>query len=421
MTRTVRERLCLGHRRILRYAAAGVSALLLSSVALAQQSPYYIGAGLTLGHDTNVRRAPKGSTSEEPDKFWNVFALLGLDQPIGRHRLFADATIRRYEFEDLTDLNHTAYAANAGIDWSAADKVSGTLRFGSQRSRSTATIGTTVVGGKANLETAQDLQARVQYGGTGLLTLEGELFHRSVDFTSALFDSLENRYDAVRAGLLYRAGGALTLGIGARVTDGTYPKVVVQGGALGSDDFKRRDVELSARWTPTGASVVSARLSSASQENKAVTSRDFDGVTGSVAWDWQPSGRTRLNTRLSRDTGLETTFLSLGSASTTSLGDASRLTTVLQVGATWEATGKIQVDAMARYADRSLVNTAPGGVTIDEDERATTLSLGATYKPTRATQVACQVSHEKRSTSGVQLTFPYSARVLFCSGQIVLR
>jgi hypothetical protein len=400
--------------------AAGFSALLVSSAALAQQSPYYVGAGLALGHDTNVRRAPKGSISEEPDKFWNVFALLGLDQPIGRHRLFADATIRRYEFEDLTDLNHTAYVANAGVDWSAADKLSGTFRLGAQSSRSTATIGTTVVGGKANLETAQEVLARVQYGGTGLLTLEGDVTHRSVDYSSALFNSLENRYDAVHAGMLYRVSGALSVGFGARVTDGTYPRVAVLGG-LGADDFNRRDIELTARWTPSGASVVNARLSSANQENKAVTSRDFNGVTGSVTWDWQPSGRTRLNTRLSRDTGLETTFLSLGSASTTSLGDASRLTTTLQVGAIWEATGKIQVDAMARFADRSLVNTVPGGATIDEDDRATMLSLGATYKPTRATQLTCQVSHEKRSTSGLLLTFPYSARVLFCSGQIVLR
>jgi opacity protein-like surface antigen len=400
--------------------AAALALAFLGSEALAQSSPYYVGAGLTLGQDTNVRRARKGS--EVPDKFWNYYGLAGLDQPVGRQRLYADLQVRRFQFEDLTQLNHTAYGANVGLDWAAAERVSGNLRYGSQRNRSTVTLAG-ATGDDVNLETVQEFFARAQYGGQSVLTLEADYTHRKAEFSSRPFFVLNNNSDAVRVGLQYRVSGATTVGFGVRQTDGSYPQAFTPDGGITyqSDDFKRRDIELTSRWTPSGASVINARISKSKQENAAILSRDFDGVAGSIGWDWQPSGRLRLNTRVIRDTGLETTFSSFNGTRAVGV-DASRLATTFSVGGTYDVTGKITADATLRYVDRGLANTAGNGVTlVDENESFTQLALGATYKPTRNSQINCQLSHEKRSTSGTLLTYPYSARVALCSAQLLLR
>lgn len=399
--------------------ALAAAVLAASAGAFAQQSPFYVGAGLSVGRDSNVFRAPDGSAVRQGDNFSSAFALVGIDQPFGRQRFFADAKVTRTQYEDITSLNNTGHAANIGLDWAAIDKLSGTLRYGNVRTRSQQNLDATVIT-QRNLETAQEFLARAQYGGESVLAIEAELLHRSLDYSALAFSSQENSYDSVRAGVLYRLSGALRLGAGVRATKGEYPNAVVAGpGVFTADEFDRNDIDLTAQWVPTGASTINARLSFGKQENSAVATRDFSGATGSVAWDWQPTGKLRLNTRLSRDTGLETTFIGLTGSSRAAVADASRLSTTFQLGAVWEATAKIQLNADARYVRRSLVNT--GGVTINESDRTSVLGIGATYKPTRTIELGCQASREQRDTSGTLLTYPYTADLAQCFAQIVLR
>lgn len=395
------------------------AAMCLATGALAQQSPFYFGAGLSAGRDSNVFRAPDNSPQVQRDTLTSVFALAGIDKPFGRQRFFADTTVRRTEFRNLDSLSHTGYGLNAGVDWSALDRLSGTLRYSMGRARSQDNLDATVVT-QRNLETVREFLARAQYGGESILTLEGEYVHRSIDYSAAAFTTQENSSDSVRAGLLYRLSGALRLGAGLRYTEGKYPRgVLVAPGQFAEDQYDRRDIDLTARWVPTGASVLNARVSFGKQENDAQTNRDFSGTTGSVRWEWQPTGKLRFDTRFSRDTGLETTFLSFAAGNGAAVGDTSRLTTALQFGAIWEITSKIEFDFDARYARRSLVNT--GGITIDESDRTRVLGIGAAYKPTRTTELSCRVSREQRDTSGTVLTYAYSANVAQCAAQIVLR
>ncbi|MBN9203449.1 hypothetical protein [Methylibium petroleiphilum] len=402
-----------------RTALVASLALGLASGAFAERSPLYFGAGLSAGHDSNVFRAPEGSPQDQSDSYTSAFVLAGIDKPFGRQRFFADATVRRTEFRDLDALSNTGYDLNAGVDWSALDRLSGTLRYGMARARSQQNLDAAVVT-ERNLETAREFLARAQYGGEAILAIETEYVHRSIDYSASAFTAQENSSDSVRAGLLYRVSGALRLGAGVRYTEGKYPQgVQVSPGVFDEDKYKRRDLDLTARWSPTGASTLNARVSFGKQENDAQTSRDFSGTTGSIRWEWQPTGKLRFDTRLSRDTGFESSFLSFGTNNGQAVGDTSRLTTALQIGAIWDITSKIALDADGRYARRSLVNT--GGINVDESDRTHLFGLGITYKPTRIAELSCKVSREERNTSGTILTYPYSATVAMCGAQIVLR
>jgi hypothetical protein len=372
--------------------------------AHAQANPYYIGAGIGYGYDSNVKRT---SDDEQSDNFTSVHLLAGIDQPIGRQRFYADTTIRRTEYQDLSEESFTSVNAKVGLDWSALDRWTGNLRYINNRYPASETIsdGESV----RPTENVQEFYARAQYGLVSLLSLEGDYAHRTLDYNSAALASSEVKQDSVKFGVIYRPSGALRLGAGIRHTKGEYknadPKI----------DFDRNEVEFTALWDVTGASSLDARLGIGKQEySAAAAERDYDGATGHIRWNWRPTGKIRVVSLLSHDTGINSAFQTLGDG-TVAIGDSTKAT-VARVEATWDATAKIRVGVNGSYARRTL-NSG------DREERDATraIALVASYDITRNAQLSCQLGREERKTPHTQLTHRYEADFGSCSAQFVLR
>jgi hypothetical protein len=195
-------------------------------------------------------------------------------------------------------------------------------------------------------------------------------------------------------------------------------------GSFVADDYDRNDFDLTASWEATGASRINARVSYSDESHDNVSIRDFTGVTGAIAWDWRPTGKLRFATELTRDSGQELNPLTSVGGTISAVGDTSRLADQLQVQAFYDATAKIQLNALARYTHRSLVNTLSlgGGGTISSagNDNTTTLSLGARFNPTRTIQIGCSIGTESRNADSV-VSYDYSADYASCFAQILLR
>lgn len=378
-------------------------------------SPYYIGASQAFSHDSNVFRARKGTT-ETSDTISTTSLLAGIDQPFGRQRLTADAAVRYNKYQDTDRLDNTSYRLGAGLDWETINRLSGTVslvaaqnlaRYGAENAPQTT---------ERNLERARQFGATVQYGGQSVLAIYGLFDHRAVDYSLALFDTLDYERNQIGAGVRYRVSGALTLGAEARTAKGEYPNAL--GGA--GDEFDRHDLAATALWVPTGASSVSARLG-ATEQSHDIGARDFSGVTGSVLWDFRPTGKLRFVTDFRRDTGNETDPLRLAGV-IDAVGDNSEVSNRLQVRTFYEATAKIQMDALLRYTRRKLVDslTLPGVVISNAGDDATTaVSLGARYSPTRTIQLGCSVGREDRSADST-VSYDYRVNSASCFAQLLL-
>ncbi|HEX2012390.1 MAG TPA: hypothetical protein VJN44_15790 [Roseateles sp.] len=390
---------------------------LIGSAAVAQQSPYYLGGSLGLTHVSNIYRTG-GTQPRNSDNVTTATLLAGLDQRLGRQRLFGDASLRSNHYENNRSLRNNGYSLNAGLDWETVGRLSGQLSVNSNRNLAQFNPGDAPSITKKNIEQVDQARASVRYGLVSLLSLDGSLTHRRRDYSASEYDSYDYQQDTFSLGLTYRPSALLSLGIAGRYSKGEYPHFRFANGSYQADKYTRRDVDLNAIWTPSDASTVTARLSVGKRDSDQASSRDFSGGTGSISWRWKPTAKLLINSTLMRDTGDETSFYSLGSIGGIS-SDYSRITNSLQISSTYELTGKVLLDAGVSYYDREL-SSSFGGSSVDGHDKSTALSLGARWMVTRNGLIGCQINHDKRTGQSF-LSTPYSANSYGCYGQLTLR
>jgi hypothetical protein len=386
--------------------------MLLAGAAAAQTSPWYVGAGLTLTQESNIYRLPDGAATppgvSKSDRVTSAALLAGLDQAVGRQRLYGNATLRSNRYQDNPVLDYEGYALRAGLDWSTAERLSGNVDLRADRGLR---FESGQQGGR-NVETGHQASAVVRLGVVTVYTAEASLEHRRIDYSAPAFDDRDNRQNAVSLGLRWRPSGGTVLGAGLRHVRGEYPRF----SASGSERYARNGLDLVGGLDLSGASRIDARLNLGRTRHEQATQRDFSGVTGSLSWDWRPTAKLRLVTRASRDSGQDS--YSGRSADGDGVVDVSRTTTALGLRAEYAASAKVRINAGVNLARRDLVGKPPDGGRARE--HATEPSLGLAWEPTRSLVFGCDAGHEKRSVSG-DLSAPYSAARFGCYGQVFLR
>jgi hypothetical protein len=388
----------------------------------AGRSPFYYGASVNVTHDSNVFRDSKG-TPETADTYTTLSLQAGIDKPIGRQRVRASAEVNHSTYQDLSELDNTGYSLGAGLDWQTIEKLSGTLGVVAKQSLARYGIESAPATTDKNVEKGTAVDATIQYGGESILTAYGLYGYRTLDYSLPQFKFLDYERNEVGAGLRYRVSGALRVGVEAKYSTGKYPNFRANGsGGFDADDFDRRDLALTTDWDPSGASHFRARIA-ASRQNRDIGG-DFSGVTGSLGWEWRPTGKLRFDTELRRDVGQEVN--PIVESVVNAVGDNSRVTNALEVRARYEATAKIRFDMIGRYARRSLVDTltavnVPGAALSSAGSDATTyLRLGVQYDVLRRVTVGCGVAREDRSSDST-VSSSYRDTATTCFARLLLQ
>ena len=400
-----------------------------TGLASAQASPYSLGVSQTFTHDSNLLRLSDGQAVpagySRADTVSTTALIAGLDQGIGRQRVYANATLRANRLSKNSIYDNEGYALAAGLDWSTVNRLSGSLSASANRSLGTLNSEEIGLVTRKNLETSEQLNAGFRLGLVTQYSAELNLGHRRVR------NSLEQRnvqarnfqQDTASLGLRWQPSALTRLGVALRVTQGSFPKFdVAANGSFIEDSFERQDIDLTARYQPTGLSAFDLRISLGDTSYDRSSQRDFSGVTGAFSWTWQATGKLRLVTRLNRDTGQESYAVQIFNVAGTS--DYSRITTTLALQADYQVSAKIAVTASVSAFDRELVRTLPPNLFFPTDARGTergqVISLGARWAPLRSTLVGCEASADRRNGSG-QLAADLRADRFGCYAQFSLQ
>lgn len=368
-----------------------------------ERSPYYIGVSQAFTHDSNVYRTLDNEISETIS---STGVLFGVDQRFGRQRFLADASAQTNRYNSDDRLDNKSYAASAELNWETIEFLSGVLKYTTRNSL--ADLGTTG-GAAAGDQVTEEYNASVRYGLASFLALEAGYAHRSLDYKNPLLSNRNYSQDTVNAGVNWIVGTKLTLGVGARSTKGETPEFAPTPPR--ADELKRRDIDFSASWRPTGFSTVNARISATRETRSLATVGELSETTGTFSWDYAPTGRLNFTTSLGRDTGTETTFLGTAPGGTTALqADRNRISTSLSLDARYTLTGKTSLRANVRQRDGSTSDST--------DDSTRSYSLTVSYLPTRTISLSCNVMREQRRVAG---TTAYNATVTGCSGELSLR
>ncbi|MFN6998373.1 MAG: hypothetical protein ACK4PH_29655, partial [Aquincola tertiaricarbonis] len=114
-------------QRLLPLAAA----LCAAGAAHAQSTPYYVGVSQTFTHESNIYRSRNNEVS---DTISSTALFGGVDQMIGRQRVYGNATVSTNRFADNNDLNNTGYGLKAGVDWATIERISGNVELNANQS-----------------------------------------------------------------------------------------------------------------------------------------------------------------------------------------------------------------------------------------------------------------------------------------------
>ena len=435
--------------RITLPAAAAMAALALPVTApRAEQNPWYIGVSEMYSHESNLLRLADGQTAEQAqaaqglqgvtlsrgDNLSQTSLLAGLDKPFGRQHAYANVSIRDARYDRNTLYNNVGYTANAGLDWSTAERVAGSLAYSANRSLSSFnSYGVTT---QKNLESSQNIDASVRVGLVTQYRLVFSLDHRQTHNSDPdpTIQSREYNQDAASFGLQWTPRDATTLGLALRETQGRYPKYLQLTdplnnpipGAYQADRFKQSSLDLTASLVPSGASTLDARLSYSKTHYDLNQQRDFSGLTGTAGWTWQPRDRLKLSARWYRDVGQNsyaTTYFNVAGTS-----DYSQIYNSYRLQADFNATAKLSFTGALQLVDRTLVTTVnnpliPANL-LDQSgkDSSTVVSLGLRWTPLRSVTFGCDASTERRTATGsAGLTVPLHDNTLSCFGQFQLQ
>lgn len=383
---------------------AAALALAATAATAQERSPYYIGISQAFSYDSNIFRTASNEISETIS---STGVLAGFDQPLGRQRAYADVSAQVNRYRSADHLDNKSYGVTAGLDWQTVQFLSGSLRFATRNSL--ADFGTLEGGLTPSDQTTRQLLASARYGFTSRLSFDASYENRSLKYRSDAYANRNYTQDTIGAGFVFGGTGRLTFGIAARGTRGTTPQY--QPTPPYEDELDRRDIDLTARWAPSGLSMLSLRVSSTKETHTLATNAEVSAITGALAWEYQPTAKIDFRLMLSRDTGTETTFsMTAPSGSAPLRVDNSRLSNMGEVSLRYAMTSKIALGTEARY--RRGTSQAGG--------RETLSAYGAnlSYNPTRSSTLSCTVLQERRDA---QASAGYSALTGACSAQLTLR
>ena len=422
----------------LRVAAALL--VLWAHAASAQQSPWSVGGSLLWSHDANLLRLADGQNpgpgDSRADTVLSTAIVGGLNQNIGRQRVFGNLTLRDNRFQQNGKYNNQSYNGALGLDWSTINRVSGTLSFSAARNLSTFNAEGVGLLPEKNLESTQALAASVSVGIVTEYSLEVGASRRqvrnSVQDERVLSRNLN--LDTLSVGLAWRPTAGFSLTGALRNVQAQYPtfRLVTNAGTSTSnyeaDRYKQQQIDLVAALQPSGASTLDLRLSFGDTRYVVNEERNFSSVNGSLGWLWQATGKLRLTTRLARDKGQDNYPSSVPlffSRIPVTLSD-SRVITTVRVQADMDVSAKVALSTSLQHAQRTLdrdtlalSNTVSLGTRSGKDG-TTVFTLGARWAPLRNALVGCDATQERRRASG-DLTSNLKGATFGCYGQISLQ
>ncbi|WP_310384643.1 hypothetical protein [Roseateles sp.] len=382
--------------------------------AWAESNPYYYGGSLGINRVSNIYRSV---FSPNDDTVATASLLAGINQPIGRQRVYADVNVNTNRYSKNTDLNNVGYSVKGGLDWSTVERLSGTVSIDNSQALSTYTERTALALRKKNTENNTSLNGVVRVGLVTKYSLEAGAGYRTRRFSADEYAQFEFDQNRFSLGLVYQPSPDLRFGVAGRLTNDKYPAYlpifngIPVGNPVDTREFERKDIDFTSRWVASGASTLDGRVSTGRSKVKQGVANDFSGVTGRITWAWQPTAKWNVSSSVSRDTGLESSF---NNANTSAEQD--RMTNSLQVNANYELTGKVFLTGGASTAKSRRINNDAAGSRVDDRDNA--FNLGARWQYSRGITLGCQASKSSRDSSEVRYTF--DANSYGCYGQILL-
>lgn len=336
-------------------------------------------------------------TTERADTIARFGVGLKGDIPVSRQRILFEAQVEHRDFDRFGFLDHDAYRLGAAWKWAAGPLWSGDIGVGKRRYlASLAELQAPI----KDLITEDRAYASAGYRFSPRWRVRGGLDAYDWEHGDPGRATLDNRTDAATVGLDYVTPANNSVGGQFKYSEGDYPnRQIVPGGTV-DNNFKEYETSAVAHWAVTGKSALDGRLGYTSRRHDQVAQRDFDGVTGKLAYDWFVAAKTILNFSVWREIR--------------SIEDASASYVLSEgwgIGPSWAPTSKLVFQAKYVREDRDYRGD-PGFVVTGTPPREDTfrgINLAAGYSPRRNIELGLAIEAGDRNSNTVGRDYDYNA------------
>lgn len=368
-------------------------------------------AGANAVRDENVFRLAPGTSAQaafgserRSDVIRTTFVGGSFDKLIGRQRLKLDMTLNSVQFEHYSQLDNNGGHVNGELDWRLTDDLTGSVGKNRNRSmpgyRDQRTLVRNILVVDNEFVTA-DLRLQPSWH------LESTASKVTSSNSAQANQPSNSTIDAYSLGIRYTPVSGNYIGLRNTWSKGRYPNLQFVSGALVDNGFSQDDAALEASWALTGASRLGGVLAYTERTHENVPQRNFSGFTGNATWDWVPTGKLSMVTRIRREIGAQNDLLS-----SYALTDAYSLTS------TWAPSAKTSLRLNYERAKRSFLGDPVAALSSipKRHDKLDILSLTAIYQPTQSLSLSMSITNEKRDSN--YASFAYEDNIVMANVQL---
>jgi len=381
----------------------GVTALIVMALAVSDsawadaQDALNYSLGTSVRFEDNLFRLPDSANtvatlgkSQRSDQVYTTNAGIKIDKAYSLQRFQVDAGIVDNRYKTYDDLDYTAFNYRAAWLWRLTPNISGTLQADQQQ----------ILNNFADYRDANNLlirrrsiqtnQSRVfnvdALVGGGLHLLGGISEFRSRN--SQTFNAVGNYIQTGgELGIKYVTPSENSIALIQRASKGDYQGRIADVLNQLDTGFEQRETEAKVIWHLTGKSEIDARLGYVDRQHDHFSSRDYDGVTGRLDYNWTPTDKLRINTSLTRNI-----------SSYQQVINSYYVADTFSISPVWQVDAKVNVRLSYDYSQRDYFGAI---VAIPEKrkDKVQSLLLAAEWQPTRTITVNGALQHEARNSN----------------------
>jgi exopolysaccharide biosynthesis operon protein EpsL len=356
---------------------------------------FSVGAGATF--EDNLFRLPDSANtfqslgkSRRSDRILTTNVGIKIDKPYSLQRFQVDLNVIDNNYDTYSYLDYTAFNYRAAWLWQLTPNIKGTLSADQQQvlnSFSEFRDFDNELNRRRSIQTNEnrifDVDATVG-GGWHLLGGISELRSRNSVTFDATGDFIQT---GANVGLKYVTPSENSITLLQRAYNGDYQGRRADALTQLDSGFKQRETEALLQWRLTGKSLIDAKIGYVDREHDNFSSRDYDGMTGRLAYNWQPTGKLGVITSLSRNI-----YSFQQAVNSYYVADTFAITPI------WQLTPKTSLKMRYDFSRRDYRGTV---ISIPEHRKDNVQSfmLSADWQAMRTLTVTGVLRHEKRNSS----------------------
>jgi exopolysaccharide biosynthesis operon protein EpsL len=350
----------------------------------------HVYGGVAYGHDDNLLRIPDNAPAFDNtrgDSWWTREGGLIFDKMYSRQRITLVAKLSKTNFDHFKQLDYDGKDLQANWAWQLGNHLEGKVGYSLQQVLAPYTDFSS---SERNLRRTRSTYAEGAWRFHSSWRVRTG-FQRDKYTYEALSNRFNNRTeDATEVELDYLPRSGSTVGLVARRVKGKYPFPRPVGPFTFNDSFTQDELKARVKWLATGSTTLDALVGYTRRDQASFGEGRTSGVAGKINATYQPRGKMTYKASVWRDFApLESTVVSY------------TLNKGASIGAQWDATAKISVNADAIHERRNYSARRDFAGSGDLRDSVRTAALRATWRPRPLIQVQAGVAHQERSGSVV--------------------